>query len=923
LGKKNYSKKINIKIRNYFRGLSFEEGITTLDDDKLTELLFLFDAPIHKALDREEIIRHLRRTWSQSNLEVRNQVVTFLTNPNKSQEKRDRVSTLLSLIEGIERTPHEENMLLEAFIENKSSKVSREKMVAKLNHLRIKGNIKKLEKTLGVTFNVLNEMEFTHSYLFSLEMIEFQKKLLTRTEAIDLDLSAVEEEELIKGLKALKNYAIEKKQTYIYDFLAKLPHEHKYLDMIIIKKALKQMPIECDIYHAPLPFDLVEAIVTNINRTYYFMETTDHFIIERPYKIEFYGEKIYYNSSVSYEKSTLYKLIWKGSKLPIKEEILRTNEKLISDFNIAIEELQLELRELARDLNIKQTVYEKFIVRYVVPHVDTSRTLKVKDKVKRRVLFHFSEYIKPLFTKQKQEKLLAKSIRDFKTLFPLARSLKRKIVFHVGDTNSGKTYAALTNLKTATTGYYLAPLRLLALEGYERLKELGVPTSLITGEEEIIDESSTHISSTIEMMNSSVEVDLCVIDEIQMIADRDRGWAWANALMGVPAKKIILTGSSDALKAIKALCEYLEEPLEVVSFERKNALEVLGTPTPLQKVEPKSAIVTFSRKEVLALKQQLSEEHSVSVVYGNLSPEIRREEARRFRVGESDILIATDAIAMGLNLPIKTLLFATDNKFDGLCRRELNPSEVKQIAGRAGRYGLEEKGYIGALHGSTLNTVHALLDAPLPNIKLPLSVMASVEHVLLIGEILDTKSISEILTFFADNMKFDGPFIAANIDSMLELATIVDEYNLDLKSRFTLACAPASISSPYIENMFHRYIKHIELTQPVPYSAPKHLPDYAQTNEVLLNAEDRVREISLYLWLSFKFPYLFLDTQKALKARDKLNKFIEHSLRLGHFTKNCKRCNKVLDFSYRFSICDTCYNESKRGKHHHFGSKKR
>ena len=58
--------------------------------------------------------------------------------------------------------------------------------------------------------------------------------------------------------------------------------------------------------------------------------------------------------------------------------------------------------------------------------------------------------------------------------------------------------------------------------------------SLITGEEEIIDEESTHISSTIEMMNSSVDVDVCVIDEIQMISDRDRGWAWANALMGVP-----------------------------------------------------------------------------------------------------------------------------------------------------------------------------------------------------------------------------------------------------------------------------------------------------------------------------------------------------------------------------------------------------
>ncbi len=88
-------------------------------------------------------------------------------------------------------------------------------------------------------------------------------------------------------------------------------------------------------------------------------------------------------------------------------------------------------------------------------------------------------------------------------------------------------------------------------------------------------------------------------------------------------------------------------------------------------------------------------------IYGNLSPEVRREEARRFREGESDILIATDAISMGLNLPIKTILFAKDNKFDGVQRRELTTSEILQISGRAGRYGLYESGYVGALDRST------------------------------------------------------------------------------------------------------------------------------------------------------------------------------------------------------------------------------
>jgi ATP-dependent RNA helicase SUPV3L1/SUV3 len=331
------------------------------------------------------------------------------------------------------------------------------------------------------------------------------------------------------------------------------------------------------------------------------------------------------------------------------------------------------------------------------------------------------------------------------------------------------------------------------------------------------------------------------------------------------------------------------------------------------KIEPQTAIVAFSRRDVLSLKQQLSEKYRVSVVYGNLSPEVRREEARRFREGESEILVATDAIAMGLNLPIKTILFAKDNKFDGLRRRELLPTEVSQISGRAGRYGFEEKGFVGALDENALKTINKAFHAPLPDIELPVSVMASLEHVMLIGEILETENISTILAFFADNMEFDGPFMAANIDSMLEIAAIVDEYKLDLKTRFYLSCAPASISSPYIESVFHRYIRQIEAGSKVLYIPPRDLPSFAQTNDMLLNAEDRVREISLYLWLSFKFPDIFEDTQKAIAARVRLNNFIENSLRQGHFTKKCRRCGKVLDFSYRFSICDSCHSQGKRG----------
>ena len=913
--------KLNNKIRNYFNGEAFDEGITTLDDDKLVELSMLLELEL-STLYRDELIRSLRRAWSEGGYVDREKIVKYLVSDSadisviQSQKPLDKVDKILLILENIEHTKDEESRVLESFIDTKSSKITVEKIEQKLHYIRLQKRIKILEEQASVSLTTLNEMEFYHSYRFEMRDIDFSKNLLTISAPIELEeLWDSDDESIVEHMLKVKEQHIIDKQKEIDEFIESISKEHKWLTQKQIITQIKRMPPEVELYHIPIDIELLESIVKGIDDNYWLFESSEHFIIERAKSTILYGEEISYNISVSYTKDVLYSDIWRSVELPIANDLDQIDSELHSHFKLSIDSLYDHLLELSDGLDIPISKIESIIVEFVAPQIKTSQTLKIKEKSKRRILYHFGEYLKPIKEQKMREELLAKTIRDFKNLFPLARSLKREIVFHVGPTNSGKTYEALRELKSADTGYYLAPLRLLALEGYESLKADGVAVSLITGEEEIIDEESTHISSTIEMLNGSIDVEVCVIDEIQMIDDRDRGWAWANALIGVAAKKVILTGSSNALTAVRELCQYLEEPLEVVEFERKNPLVVLPHNTPLEKVEKQSAIVAFSRKDVLSLKQQLSTKHRVSVVYGNLSPEVRREEARRFREGESDILVATDAIAMGLNLPIKTILFAKDNKFDGLRRRELTPSEVLQISGRAGRYGLEECGYIGALDNSAIKTIEKQFYTPLTDIKLPFSVMASMEHVELIGEILQSDNLVDILEFFADNMEFDGPFKAANIDSMLEIASIVDEYELDIRTRYHLSCAPASISSPYIESTFHRYIRNIEKQSEVLYIPPRDLPAFAQTNDMLLNAEDRVREISLYLWLSFKFPDYFRDTQKAIESRVRLNQYIENSLQKGYFVKKCRKCGKVLDFSYRFSICDSCFRGGGAGRY--------
>lgn len=914
--KRKHFIKLNNKIKSLFNNRPFDEVIVEFDDDILYGLLMLLDANIG-TLERNDIIKFIRRVWSEADYSKRKLIVDFIEDQfaYKKNQKQDKVELILSFLEDIDTTPQEDEQILLEFMDKKVSKITKDKVLNKLAYIKMSKILKSYSKKLNIAFVGDRTIEFSYPQIITIDNIELEINII-HTKKLDISLNQLvqyEQYKAIEYLNNLKNLSIEETKKDVQKFNNTILNikYFKTKELIDIFKSIKE-PIR-NLYHSPIPSKIVKKVIKSLDKFLNINYNVINYLISKEFTYNLFGEEIKYDIYIDYDKKTIYSSIWTNNISLISDGLNRTNMNTMVHFESFINELKLKLIDSFAPLEIDENRIKEYILRFILPVVESNRSLKLKNKIANRVLYHFNEEIKPLKDKYKRQELLANTIRDFKQLFPVARSLNREIIFNVGPTNSGKTYSALQELKSAETGFYLAPLRLLALEGYEDLKKNGVNCSLITGEEEIIDEDSTHISSTIEMLNTDIEVDVCVIDEIQMIGDRDRGWAWANALIGAPAKKVILTGSNDALNVVKEIAKYLEEKLTIVEFERKNPLKVMERATPINKLKQNTAIVTFSRKEVLALKNKVAPFFDVSVVYGNLSPEVRREEARRFREGESQILIATDAIAMGLNLPIKTILFARDNKFDGFKRRQLTSSEVLQISGRAGRYGLHESGFVGALDHPTLVTIREKFNKKLSPISLPISVMASLDHILLIGEILQTQILYEILNFFASNMEFEGPFLAANIDSMMQVAKIVDEYSLDLVSKYHLACAPVSINSPYLEKTFHRYLKLLENDKIVPFNELKNVPKKAMSFSALLNAEDRVKEVSLYLWLSFKFSDKFLDTDIAKETREKLNRYIEKSLREATFSKECRICGKELDLNYRFSICDKCYNRQKRG----------
>ncbi|WP_456323085.1 helicase-related protein [Hydrogenimonas sp.] len=916
--------KYNQTIRKIFGGEGFDEGIARVPLDNLIEMAMILSLK-EQNLSKADLVRAFRRLWSNADTADRALITEYLKSLDTTFKADGTVADTLArsekideILASIPHSPAEEVAIKEHFAEVKLKKITPQRIARELMKLR---NIQKrshLEEAFDGAFDEEGNFIFFHAFSFEVFEERFHKILQLNCHPFEDEEIVKEDEGLLSDkLSKCKEEAVLKMQERIEGFLHYAQAPNRYMNKDQIIASIKRIPEDCDMILVPIPDPIIKEIFSekfDIADIEFRADTIRLFRNESRSLFANIEWRVEYRLLLEVQKRWIYQAVWHNEEMPIEEDFRQKQIEAGSKFDAELEALKDALMLEADGLGMKEEQIEAIIAGAVIEAIAKSGILEIPYKTLKAINRYFAKQIEGLKLKKQREELLAKTIRDFKNLFPLAREMNRKLIFHVGPTNSGKTYAAMQKLIAADTGYYLAPLRLLALEGYETLKKAGIEASLVTGEEQLIDEEAAHISSTIEMANFQIDVDVCVIDEVQMIADSDRGWAWANAIIGIPAKTVIMTGSEDALSAIEELAEWLGEELEVVRFERKAPLILNHHPTSLKKLEPSTAIVAFSRRDVLALKEQLSGRYDVSVVYGNLSPEVRREEARRFREGESQVLVATDAIAMGLNLPIRTILFARDSKFDGQSRRLLTPSEIRQIAGRAGRYGLHEEGYVGALTGPVLNTVIELIDEPALQIHGPYRVMANFEHIDLVAKIIETESLSEILGFFVKNMRFDGPFIAANIENMLEIAKMVDLYNLDLKTKYHLACAPLSLGSAYLESVFHRYLIALERHEVIHFAIPNNLPAVAKTSDMLFEAEERVKEVSLYLWLSYRFPEAFIDTEHALKAREILNEFIERSLRQGVFARACKRCGKPLPPNFRFGICQECFRGGRQIK---------
>ena len=491
---------------------------------------------------------------------------------------------------------------------------------------------------------------------------------------------------------------------------------------------------------------------------------------------------------------------------------------------------------------------------------------------------------------------------NYAMLYPEARAIDRHFIIHTGGTNSGKTFDAIERLRNAKKGIYLAPLRLLAYEQYEKLTELGVKCSMITGEERIIVPDATHQASTIEMLDLKERYDLAVIDEAQMAADPDRGGAWTSAILGIQADEIHVCCSENALNCIVKMIESCGDTYEVVEHKRMTPLitEKTGYRYP-KDVMDGDALIVFSRRDVHACAADLvSRGKKCSVIYGNLPYDVRHAEAEKFARGETKVVVSTDAIGMGMNLPIRRIVFLRTEKFDGHTSRELVSTEVKQIAGRAGRYGIYDTGYVTSI--VNLSGIRSALLCNDPQIE---------KAVIDIPSIFFEKEgrISEILAAW-DSLPATRDYEKSNILEMIDLARELEEVSGNKERIREFVSIPIDAGNKEVHRLWMELFLCLEQGQAADLKflftrfdpdAVKEDPKSAETLETYYKIFDL-----LFAYAVKHGTEEDLKTIAGIKSRisDKLNAILKKQIFQG---KTCRECGRKLSWLYPYGICGNCF----------------
>ena len=424
--------------------------------------------------------------------------------------------------------------------------------------------------------------------------------------------------------------------------------------------------------------------------------------------------------------------------------------------------------------------------------------------------------------------------------------------------------------------------------------------SLTTGEEEDFREWDTHTAATAEKLDLRRHYDAAVIDECQMIADPQRGYAWTRAILGVLSPEVHLCAAPEAAELLIRLIESCGDSYEVEVHKRTTPLICMSRTVDYHRVQPGDALITFSKVGVLSVAEDLRQSgKEPAIIYGALPYSTRRRQMEGFLKGEMEYIVSTDAIGMGLNLPIRRIIFLETEKFDGVERRELRPEEIRQIAGRAGRFGMYSKGYVGAVQG--LPVIRAGLEAVIPPLD---HAVVGFSDLVLQAEF----DLLEVLTEW-NRMPTVEPYRKLDISRYIALISKMREMGFTLTREQELKAAniPFDETEEALRELFFSFLRRWQQGEDVEQ------PGLPEGEATLPELELYYRKLDLY----FSFAKAFgcpVDQERLYESRervaDEINEILLHRLRNN--IRFCARCGKALPLYHQGRLCDECYRRERK-----------
>lgn len=480
----------------------------------------------------------------------------------------------------------------------------------------------------------------------------------------------------------------------------------------------------------------------------------------------------------------------------------------------------------------------------------------------------------------------------------IARKFKRHFIINFGSTNTGKTHNALQNLESCDNGIYLAPLRLLAIQVYDSLNSKNIPCNLKTGEEEILNNNAFITSATVEKLDITHRYDIAVIDEVQMINDKKRGWAWTKAILGAIADKIYICCSPNAVNLIKSIIEDLGDTYEAVEYKRNIPLVVEREKFVFpDNIQDGDALVVFSRTKALQVAASLEEMGiSSSILYGSLPPESKKQQFNRFLEKKTKVLVTTDAIGMGVNLPIRRIVFLELQKFDGSNLRNLKSTEVKQIAGRAGRIGIFNEGFVNCLGNKKF--LKCALDKK--DYEISNAYIAPSEDILL--ESLEM-NLYEKLNIWESSFLPVDLYKKSNISDIIYLLSILKREHIIVPQNisYKMINIPFDIKEEKLISLWLTYCENIYNNAEL--EVPRNQDNSLEALEIYYKGLD------LYYYFVKNFNLKGIDIDKIFCEKSKISSLINSELieNLKSHKKVCKKCGKSLAWNNIYNYCDSCY----------------